>query len=189
MTTIDKVLLKLEYVTREQERKLVFPALDDVIDTFEDTFLSKADEFKTAIDKLQSNFDQIDERVRDVTNNNTKLFAGSLPAQLSLDEASDESEEDSPKRKQRRPSKSAKSLLSAFALTNDQIADGIADGLPTADLKQLAFPKQGLRIKVTNNNDVDIQIRIQLNKDSKTFKLQQHINRGGWSAVSGGQKI
>jgi hypothetical protein len=189
MTTVDKVLLTLEYVTKEQEEELVFPALDDVIDTFEDTFLSKAEEFKTAIDKFQSNFDQIDERVRDVTNNNTKLFAGALPAQLSLDASSDESEEDSPKRKHRRPSKSAKSLLSAFALTNDQIADGIADGLPTADLKQLAFPKQGLRIKVTSNNDVDIQIRIQLNKDSKTFKLQQRLNKVGWSTVNGGQKI
>ena len=88
MTTIDNVLLKLEYVTKEQEEKSVFPALDDVIDIFEDTFLIKADEFKTAVDKFQSNLDQIDERVRDVTNNNTKLFAGALPAQLSLDASS-----------------------------------------------------------------------------------------------------
>ena len=99
MTTVDNVLLKLEYVTKEQEEKLVFPALNDVINTFEDTFLSKADEFKTAIDKLQSNLDQIDERVLDVTNNNTKLFAGTLPERFSLNSASDESDDDSPKRK------------------------------------------------------------------------------------------
>ena len=115
MTTIDNVLLKLEYVTKEQEEKLVFPALDDVIDTFEDTFLSKADEFKTAVDKLQSNLDQIDERVLDITNSNMKLFAGTLTERLSSDSASDESDDDSPRRKQRRPSKPAKSLLSAFA--------------------------------------------------------------------------
>ncbi len=189
MTTVDNVLLKLEYVTKEQEEKLVFPALDDVINTFEDTFLSKADEFKTAVDKLQSNLDQIDERVLDVTNSNMKLFAGTLTERLSSDSASDESEDDSPRRKQRRPSKPAKSLLSALALTNDQIVDGIAAGQSTAELKQLAFPKQGLHIKVTNDNDVNIQIRIQLNKDSTTFKLQQRLNKDGWSAVNGGQKV
>jgi hypothetical protein len=188
MTTVDNVLLKLEYVTKEQEKKLIFPALDDVIGTFEDTFLSKADEFKTAIDKFQFNLDRIDERVRDITNSNMKLFAGTLSEQLSLDSSSDESD-DSPKRKQRRPSKSAKSLLSAFALTNDQIVDGIADGQSVVELKQLAFPKQGLCIKVTNDNDVNIQIRIQLNKDSKTFKLQQRLNKDGWNAVTGGQKV
>ena len=189
MTIIDNVLLKLEYVTKEQEEKLVFPALDDVINTFEDTFLSKADEFKTAVDKLQSNLDQIDERVLDVTNSNMKLFAGTLTERLSSDSSSDESDDDSPRRKQRRPSKPAKSLLSAFALTNDQIVDGIAAGQSIAELKQLAFPKQGLHIKVTNDNDVHIQIRIQLNKDSKTFKLQQRLKKEGWSAVSGGQKV
>ena len=91
--------------------------------------------------------------------------------------------------KQRRPSKSAKLLLSAFALTNDQITDGIAAGRSVDELKQLAFPKQGLRINVTKDIDVDIQIRIQLNKDSKTFKLQQRLNKDGWSAVNGGQKV
>jgi len=189
MTTVDNVLLKLEYVTKEQEEKLVFPALDDVINTFEDTFLSKADEFKTAVDKLQSNLDQIDERVLDITNSNMKLFAGTLTERLTSDNASDESDDDSPRRKQRRPSKPAKSLLSAFALTNDQIVDGIAAGQSIVELKQLAFPKQGLHIKVTNDNDVNIQIRIQLNKDSTTFKLQQRLNKDGWSAVNGGQKV
>jgi len=189
MTIVNNVLLKLEYVTKEQEEQLVLPALNDVIGTFEDTFLIKADEFKTAIDKLQSNLDQIDERVRDITNSNMQLFADTLPERLSSDSSSDESDDDSPRRKQRRPSKSTKSLLSAFALTNDQIVDGIADGQSVVELKQLAFPKQGLCIKVTNDNDVNIQIRIQLNKDSKTFKLQQRLNKDGWGAVTGGQKV
>ena len=189
MTSVNKILLKLEYVTKEQEETLVLPALNGVIGVFEDTFLSKADEFKTATAKLQSNFDQIDEKVLDITNNNTKLFAGTLPDQLSVDSSSDESDEDSPRRKQRTPSKSAKSLLSAFALTNNQVAEGIAEGRSVDELKQLSFPKQGLRINVTNDNDVDIQIRIQMNKDSKTFKLQQRLNKNGWKAVNGGQKI
>jgi hypothetical protein len=189
MTSVNKILLKLDYVTKEQEETLVLPALSGVIGIFEDTFLSKADEFKTATAKLQSNFDQIDEKVLDITNNNTKLFAGTLPDQLSVDSSSDESDEDSPRRKQRTPSKSAKSLLSAFALTNNQVAEGIAEGRSVDELKQLSFPKQGLRINVTNDNDVDIQIRIQMNKDSKTFKLQQRLNKNGWKAVNGGQKI
>ena len=189
MTSVNKILLKLEYVTKEQEETLVLPALNGVIGVFENTFLSKADEFKTATAKLQSNFDQIDEKVRDVTNNNTKLFAGTLPDQLSVDSSSDDPDEDSSSRKQRTPSKSSKSLLSAFALTNSQIADGIAEGRSVDELKQLAFPKQGLRINVTNDNDVDIQIRIQMNKDSKTFKLQQRFNKDGWKAINGGQKI
>ena len=35
MTTVDKVLLKLDYVSKEQENELAFFALDDVIDRFE----------------------------------------------------------------------------------------------------------------------------------------------------------
>jgi len=35
MTTVDKILLKLEYVAKEQENELAFFALDDVIDRFE----------------------------------------------------------------------------------------------------------------------------------------------------------
>ena len=35
MTTVDKVLLKLDYVSKEQENELAFFALDDVIDHFE----------------------------------------------------------------------------------------------------------------------------------------------------------
>ena len=35
MTTVDKILLKLDYVTKEQEDELAFFALDDVINHFE----------------------------------------------------------------------------------------------------------------------------------------------------------
>ena len=36
MTTVEKVLLDLEYLTKEQEEELTFLALDDVINTFDD---------------------------------------------------------------------------------------------------------------------------------------------------------
>ena len=35
MTTVDKILLKLDYVAKEQEDELAFFALDDVIGRFE----------------------------------------------------------------------------------------------------------------------------------------------------------
>ena len=35
MTTVDMILLKLDYVSKEQESELAFFALDDVIDRFE----------------------------------------------------------------------------------------------------------------------------------------------------------
>ena len=38
MTTTDKILRKLELLTKEQEEYLAFSALNDVIDRFESTF-------------------------------------------------------------------------------------------------------------------------------------------------------
>ena len=183
MTTVDKVLTRLASMTKEQEGQLACSALDDVINTF-DVFTKAASstDIKSGIKQLQDYLDDVGQKVQDVTNISTKLFEGTIPEYISGDEAEDE-----PKRKTRRPSRAAKVLLTAIAGTAEQVSDGIAEGKSNDELRQLIFPARGIIFKVVDA-DVDTQVRIRINKDGSSFRLQQR-QPGGWSNVTGGQSV
>ena len=182
MPTVDKVLTRLASMTKEQEGQLAFSALDDVIDTFEIFNKSASVDIKSGIKQLQDELDGIEQNVQDVTNISTKLFEGTIPEHLSAD-----NDDDVPKRKIRRPSRSAKVLLAALAGATDQVSDGIAEGKSIDELRPLIFPARGIILKVVDA-DLDLQARIRMNKDGSSFKLQQR-QPGGWSNIGGGQSI
>ena len=226
MTTVDKILLKLDYVAKEQEDELAFFALDDVIGRFENAiaviyseagiplksydYLVKAesDELKGYEELLGKESSELDEEekqrvyfARGVRNVYNKLKKSHEAANASLSliddlysDMMDNLLEGEPRgvpfkrSKQGKLPKGAKELLGIFAAQADAVAEAVADGKSDEEIRGIAFPKRGFRLNVESDAGVDIQAKITLSPDGKSFRLAHRpMGKGKWTAITGGK--
>ena len=226
MTTVDKILLKLDYVTKEQEDELAFFALDDVIGRFENAiaviyseagiplksydYLVKAesDELKGYEELLGKESSELDEEekqrvyfARGVRNVYNKLKKSHEAANASLSliddlysDMMDNLLEGEPRgvpfkrSKQGKLPKGAKELLGIFAAQADAVAEAVADGKSDEEIRGIAFPKRGFRLNVESDAGVDIQVKINLSPDGKSFRIAHRPKgKGKWTAITGGK--
>jgi len=236
MTTEERILHKLDLLTKEQEELLVFSALNDVIDRFEniinipyseagiplitDNYLDKAARRKKDDLELSSEGEALvnadpnsltpaeQERavyargVRDVYNNLKKEHVkvgenldflqpiyNDMMKGLGFDQPAPEGG-GRRQRTQGAPPKPVKQLMSAFAQQADAVASAVAEGKSTSEIVGQAFPRNGLRMNVGKDAGVDIQVRIKMNPDGKSFKIEQREGgKGKFKTVKGGERV
>ena len=236
MTTEERILRKLDLLTKEQEELLAFSALNDVIARFEhaisiplseagiplstDTYLDKAARRKKDNLELSSEGEALvnadpntlspedKERavyargVRDVYNNLKKEHVkvgenldflqpiyNDMMKGLGFDQPPSE-DGGRNRRTQGTPPKPVKQLMSAFGQQADAVAAAVAEGKSTSEIVGQAFPRNGLRMNVGKDAGVDIQVRIKMNPDGKSFKIEQREGgKGKFKTVKGGERV
>ena len=217
MTTVDDVLLKLDYLTKEQEEQLTFLALDDVIDTFENTFwvseagipLVDSISFNPYLGKQESSDEDIDEE-----DEKTKKELEELSARADIADEEIRNyiiQQISGTRNKARRVQLVSILLTGLIDQQNEIAETISNAsslLQKADedyssredieikdffrnnFRGSLFPKSGFRF---NPTDPKIgQVRVMPNADG-TFKMQAKPvtakGQGKWKTVKGGEKV
>ena len=104
---------------------------------------------------------------------------------------SNPAEEDGGRRKrtQGKPPKAARQLMSAFAEQANEVAEAIADGKSEKEILGAAFPRNGLRMNMVSDAGVDIQVRVKMNTDGESFKIEQRTGgKGKFKTVKGGER-
>jgi len=234
MTTVDKILRKLDSLTKEQEEHLTLPALDAVIDQFESAFIVPYSE--AGIPLLTEYFDKAAKPKKTILTKKGEALADSDDAELTPDEqkrahfargvrenynsvkkehekyenidmdllkpyynemmqglvGSNPAVEGGGRRQrtQGKPPKVAKQLMSAFAQQADDVAQAIADGKSEKEILGAAFPRNGLRMNMGSDAGVDIQVRVKMNTDGKSFKIEQRTGgKGKFKTIKGGENV
>jgi len=86
--------------------------------------------------------------------------------------------------------KAAKQLMSAFAQQADDVAQAIADGKSEKEILGAAFPRNGLRMNMIGDAGVDIQVRVKMNTDGKSFSVAQRTGgKGKFKTIKGGENV
>jgi len=234
MTTVDKILRKLDSLTKEQEEHLTLPALDAVIGQFESAFVVPYSE--AGIPLLTEYFDKAAKPKKTILTKKGEALADSDDAELTPDEqkrahfargvrenynsvkkehekyenidmdllkpyynemmqglvGSNPAVEGGGRRQrtQGKPPKVAKQLMSAFAQQADDVAQAIADGKSEKEILGAAFPRNGLRMNMGSDAGVDIQVRVKMNTDGKSFKIEQRTGgKGKFKTIKGGENV
>lgn len=251
MTTVNRILLKLDYLAKEQEERLTLPALNDVIGQFEAAFAVPYSE--AGIPLLTEYFDKVSRTptrpssppksagqgrkvARPILTPKGTELADADDAELNPEEqkrahfargvrenynnvkkehekyenidmdllkpyynemmqglvGSNPAVEGGGRRQrtQGKPPKAAKQLMSAFAQQADDVAQAIADGKSEKEILGVAFPRNGLRMNMGSDAGVDIQVRVKMNTDGKSFKVEQRTGgKGKFKTVKGGENV